>query len=123
MIEILVIFAIITVLMSLGFVGFIKIKENVFDKEAAANLKSIRVAQESYKMSMGTYYPESSSVSDIPSINDNLKLSLVSGAERAWNYTLWDTGCAQADRLGYDDRSWYLTINDTGVEPDPGSCP
>lgn len=122
LIEMAIVIVIIGILASIALSNYFLMKENVLDKKAKSNLKMIRVAEKSYRMDTGNYYPSSGSVSDIATINQNLKLSLLSGSTRNWNYTVWSTGCSRATRNGGDGRSWYLTINDD--EPKVGTgCP
>jgi len=124
LLELLLVVIIIGILASLAIVNYAKTKEYVLDKEAISNLKLIQVAEKGYYFDMNTYYPSSASESNIANINDKLKVSLPSGSNRSWNYTVWSTGCSRATRNGGDGRSWYLTIADLGGDPDAGAgCP
>jgi prepilin-type N-terminal cleavage/methylation domain-containing protein len=125
LLEIVIVVIIIGILATLAIANYGKTKENVLDKEAIYNLKLIQVAEKGYKIDMGTYYPLTGSDLSIANINANLKVSLLSGSNRSWDYTVWNTGCARATRYnGPDTRSWYLTINDADNEPDSGAgCP
>jgi len=114
----------VSILASLGMVGYTKAKENTYDKEAVTNLKIMQAGQQSYRMTMSTYYPPSGSVSDITAINNNLGVFIVGNElQKAWNYTVSSTGCMQAKRNGYDNRTWYLLANNTGADPSSGTCP
>ena len=122
--EVLIVVAIIGILASLAIVNYAKTKEYALDKETISNLKLIQVAEKGYYLDMSTYYPSSTSESNIANINDNLKVSLSSGSNQSWNYTVWSTGCSRATRNGGDGRSWYLTIADLAGDPDAGAgCP
>lgn len=122
--EVLIIVIIIGILASLGIPNYRKTKEYALNKEAISNLKLIQAAEKGYYLDMNTYYPSSASESDIANINSNMKVSLPSGSNRSWDYTVWSTGCSRATRNGDDGRSWYLTIDDVAGEPDAGTgCP
>jgi prepilin-type N-terminal cleavage/methylation domain-containing protein len=122
LLELLIVIVTITILTTLAVANYSRTKENVLDKEAISNLKVIQVAERSYYLDSGTsYYPDSGSVSDIATINQNLHLSLPSSSQRGWDYTVWDTGCGRATRNGGDGRSWYLAVDDLAAEPDSGA--
>jgi type II secretory pathway pseudopilin PulG len=116
---------ILGILVSISLPIYSRTRENFLDKGANADLKLIYTAQISYKLDMGSYYPSTGSDGNITNINSNLKLSLPSGSNRNWNYTVWSTGCGRVTRYnGPDTRSWYLTIDDADGEPNSGAgCP
>lgn len=128
LIEVLVVTIIIGILSTLSISYYTAAKENVADREAASALKNIQVAEKSYFLDTGTYYPPAGSENTIGTINANLKLALPTAATRNWDYAAWSTGCARATRVG-GGRSWFLTITDgsaggTDGEPDSGAgCP
>lgn len=123
LLETLIILIIVSILVSLGIVSFIKTMEATYDREAITNLKIMQCGQYSYMISEGRYYPSLDNISDIASINNNLSVFVSGGSSRAWNYTAYSTGCVQAERNGYDNRTWYMLINDTDEEPNSGACP
>ena len=121
--ELMIVIIIIGILATLSIVNYTRIRENALDREANANLRVIQAAEKSYKMDTGNYYPATGSQSDIATINQNLKLSILSGSNRSWNYTVYSSGCSQATRNGGDGRGWYFKVDDDG-EPDFGTgCP
>lgn len=120
LLETLIVMIIIGILAVLGVSQYFAVREKVLDKEAVSNLKIIQIAEKSYYMDTGSFYPPSGSTSDIPTINRDLKIFLNG---RNWTYQVWSTGCARATRPG-SGRSWFLAVNDSGGEPDLGSgCP
>jgi Tfp pilus assembly protein PilE len=113
--ELLIVIIIIGILATIGFVNYRGIKERTFDREAKAMLKLIQAAEKVYKLeNVNFYYPYSGSETDIASINSYLNLDL---NEQNWDYTVYNTGCAQAVR---DSRNWYLDIS--GSDPINGTC-
>ena len=124
--ELTVVVVIIGILATLGIGYYTAAKENVADQEANANLKNIQVAEKSYNLDHNTFYPSPPTVSEagIGNINVNLKLSLPSGGNINWNYTVYSNGCVQATRNGGDGRSWFINSADSvGTEPNAVSCP
>jgi type II secretory pathway pseudopilin PulG len=121
--EILSVIIIIGILVAIVLPNFAPVREKVLDKEASANLKLIQDAERFYKLETDRYYPNSGSVTDMATINQNLKLSLPTATDRKWNYSCKTNGCADATRYsGPDSRKWYLLID--GSEPVSGStCP
>ena len=116
LLELIVVMLIITILASLGLANYSRSKEIALSKEAVANLKLLQAAEKSYRYEAGTYYPSAvgSNTSDISAINSNLKLSLVSGNGRNWNYTVFSTGCVAAQRNAGSTKWW---LNNTTEEP------
>ncbi len=110
LLEILVVLIIIGILSTFAVTHYGGAKEQVLDKEAISNLKLIRAAERSFKVEMNSYYPSSSSVSNIADINQNLSLMLSNSSNRYWNYEVYSTGCAQATRNGGDSRLWNLPV-------------
>jgi prepilin-type N-terminal cleavage/methylation domain-containing protein len=124
LIEILIVLLIIGITMSLAVNQYISMKETTLDKEAIYNLKLIQVAERSFKVEQGDYYPLTGSVSNISAINQNLSLMLSNDSARFWNYQVWNSGCSRATRTGSTVRYWYLNISDADGEPDSGAgCP
>jgi prepilin-type N-terminal cleavage/methylation domain-containing protein len=76
LIELLVIIVVAGMLGALAFPAYITIKEKAADREAKASLALIQVAQKSYRLENGCYYPCSSTTSNINNINTNLRLRL-----------------------------------------------
>jgi len=122
LLELSIVIVILGILVTLGFVYSYRSKEDVFDKEAIRNLKLIRAAEASFRIEVGSFYPSSGSVSNIPTINQNLGLVLNGNANRGWDYLVKSTGCSQADRNGGSSH-WYLEISDPDLEPNSGVCP
>lgn len=124
LVELLIVIVIIGILATLGTVNYTRTKENTLDKDAQAALVVIRAAERAHLVDMGTCYPPAGSDSNINTINNNLKVLLSNAADRAWNYSVWSTGCSRATRNVAGGRSWYLTINDADDMPDAGAgCP
>jgi len=123
-VELMVVVIIISILASLALANFSRSTESALDKEAFAALRLIHSAQQNYYLEAETYYPNSGTVNSIPLINQNLRLSLPTDANRAWNYAVYSSGCSRATRNGGNGRSWYLTINDADETPNEGAgCP
>lgn len=112
LLELLIVIIIIGILATLAATNFGKAKEDVLDKEAISKLALLQSAQKDYYLDMNSYY----SSSDISNINSNLKVSLPSGVNQSWNYTVYNTGCSQATRNGGDRRTWYFSIADNGSD-------
>jgi type II secretory pathway pseudopilin PulG len=123
LLEILAIIIIIGILAAIALPNFAPVREKVLDKEASASLKLIQAAEKIYRLETDFYYPNSATVSDVATINQNLKLSLPTATDRKWSYSCKTNGCADATRYsGPDSRKWYLLID--GSEPVSGStCP
>jgi len=129
MMELFVSIIIMGVLATLSIHYLTSSKENVADREAASNLKTIQIAEKAYHMDKSTYYPAAGSDNNLGTINTNLKLSLSTEAGRNWDYEVFSTGCAQATRTDAGARQWFLAITDgtaaaTDGEPNAGAgCP
>ena len=118
LIELLVVVSIIAVLSTLAFIGFSGIYEDNIDKEVVASLKQLNMAEDFYHMKNSSYY--ASAV--LADINDNLKVSLLTGTSRNWNYATDATGCVKATRNETGGRTWSIEIDEE--EPDKGgTCP
>jgi prepilin-type N-terminal cleavage/methylation domain-containing protein len=117
--ELLAVVIIIGILAAWGVPNYVTTKEKGADKEAISNLQIMQSAEKAYKLDVASlaYY----SGTDTATINQNLHLSLPTGANRNWNYTTYSTGCVQARRNGNDNRYWNLTmtdaINNTNTTP------
>lgn len=120
--ETVVAILIIAIVATLAIPQYNKTKERIYDEQASADLKIIQMAEKGYHIDMGNYYPSDSSVSDIPTINNNLKLNLPASSSRNWNYTVTSTGCGQATRTKDDERTWCLAVDDAAGVPDSGTC-
>lgn len=126
LLEQIIVIVIIGILATLGITQYQAYRENILDREARENLKMIRSAERIFAMeTQGAYYPSLGNEADITVINANLKVDIRAGAQRNWDYSVFNTGCARATRFnGPDTRSWFLTTNDADGEPDPGAgCP
>lgn len=124
LIELIAVIIVIGVLISLAIGYYNSAKENTIDKEAFSSLKMLRVAEKSYYMDYRIYYEYTGS--DMTNINDNLKVFLVTGNNRNWDYKVYSSGCSQATRYnGPNTRSWCLTIGNDGdpLDCDASPCP
>jgi len=121
--ELIVVVVIVGILATFAMPAFINSREKALDKEAAANLKLIQAAQKIYRMETRNYI-DCPNASDI---NTNLRLDIPTGSPK-WNYLTRgpltaSPGCAQAARVGGNNRTWYLIMNDLDGEPNSGVCP
>jgi prepilin-type N-terminal cleavage/methylation domain-containing protein len=135
LIEILATVMIISIIVLLALPSFSKMQEASLDKEAFGTLKRMQEAVRLYNMEFDQYYPSSGTVSDIPTINRNLKLSLSTAADPSWNYSLKyvaagsgincsiEGTCVQAVRNGSDGRTWRLEICENVDTATSGACP
>ena len=118
LLELITVIIVIGVLVSLAIGYYNTAKENTIDKEAFSSLKMLRVAEKSYYMDYRAYY--GSSV--MTNINTNLKVFLVTGSNRNWDYEVTSSGCSKATRHnGPNTRSWHLTIDNDG-DPVASGC-
>lgn len=121
LIELIVVVIIIGILVSFALPQFGVTKERTLDREAKANLALMRAAERIYRMEIGYYYPNTGSVSNVGSINTDLRLSLPDTSSPNWSYSISSpTGIGAATRLG---RTW--TLDSAGSSEDPactGSC-
>ena len=124
LLELIVVIIIIGILATLGIVNFSASKEKVADKEAFANLGVIQSAEKIYyiESAPNQYYPSADNLTDIATINQNLKVFLMAGPERNWNYTVYSTGCVEAIRNGGDARHWYFNITDIFTNSTNSTC-
>jgi prepilin-type N-terminal cleavage/methylation domain-containing protein len=130
LLEVMITVIIIGILATLATVQYGTYKESAFDKEAQTNLRLIIAAQRIYRMEAAAYYPPASgTVTDIPTINRDLKLYLSNASNRNWNYSTTSnnagpSACAQATRTAAPVRRWRFRSNDNN-EPDPvlDNCP
>ena len=120
LIELIVVIIIIGILATLSITHLAR-REPVFDQEAIANLKVLQAAEKIHRIENNTYYPSIGSESNIININTNLKVLLPAGANRNWNYRVYNNGSCEAQRNGGDNRYWCLRIGD--AEPFAGQCP
>jgi prepilin-type N-terminal cleavage/methylation domain-containing protein len=114
LIEIVVVLTVIGILSALAWPNYMAIKEKTLNREARAMLLLLYTEEKSYKMEHREYYPEAAVVSNIPEINQNLKLSISLSSN--WVFTL-DTTTAgsefvQAARNGSDGRVWKSYLSD-----------
>jgi type II secretory pathway pseudopilin PulG len=116
--ELIAAVIVIGILTSLAIANYTSAKEKTLNKEAFSSLKMLRVAEKSYYMDYRSYY----SSTDMTAINNNLKVYLVTGSKRNWDYTVYSSGCSQAIRSNDPARKWYLTIANDG-DPVAGNCP
>ena len=115
--ELKITIIIIGVLVMVGLPGFHTMQEVSLNREAWGALKRMQEAARLYNMEFSQYYPDAaaSPVSNINTINRNLKISLSTTATPNWNYLLKYEAvgtCVQATRNGDDGRIWSLEIND-----------
>lgn len=114
--EALLTVIVLAVLASFAIPGFLKTTEQAKDKEAQAVLEQIRAAEAFYQARFNAYYPNAGVVTDVDTINLNLRLQI--DPERNWDYSVEALGSADfralATRLspppGYA-RSWEVTKN------------
>lgn len=121
--ELVVVIIIIGIFAAVALPNFVRAREDMLDKEAKPSLKLIQTAEKIFAMNNGAYYPSSGTVTDIATINQNLRIVLYAGTDRKWNYSCSSNGCAQATRFnGPDARTWRISINED--EPVSGAtCP
>ncbi|MDD5155342.1 MAG: hypothetical protein PHF11_02520 [Candidatus Omnitrophica bacterium] len=122
--EILAIIIIIAILAAIALPNFTPIREKVLDKEASASLKLIQAAEKIYRLETDFYYPYpgTTPAPDNSAINQNLKLSLPTGDDKKWDYTVKvptstgdpGSGCSSATRYsGPDTRRWRLGVDES----------
>jgi prepilin-type N-terminal cleavage/methylation domain-containing protein len=114
LIEILIVLTAIGILSALAWPNYLAIKEKTLNREAQEVLLLLHTVEKNYRMEHGEYYPETSAVSAIPEINQNLKLSIPLATN--WAFTL-DTSVsgsefAQAARTASDGRVWKAYLRD-----------
>jgi len=125
LLELIVVILVITILASLGMANYSRSKELALSKEAIANLKLLQAAEKSYSYEVSTYYPSTGNNSTIGTINGNLKLSLVSGDSRNWNYTVYSTGCVSAQKNAGSAKWWLNMTTEEPIQNDtagPSDC-
>ncbi|MCK9433015.1 MAG: type II secretion system protein [Candidatus Omnitrophica bacterium] len=114
LIEIVVVLTAIGILSALAWPNYVAIKEKTLNREARAVLLLLHTAEKNYRMEHGKYYPETTTVSAIPEINQNLKLSIPLATN--WTFTLDTTTSGsefvQAARSGSDSRVWKSYLPD-----------
>lgn len=129
--EVLVVVIIIGILGTLGFTQYAVVRERALGREAVATLKLIAAAQRVYRMEIAAYYGPNA---DQQTINDNLRLSLPTAANRNWSYEITaadaDTFTATATRtIGDTPCTYTLSVpNAAGQDDDTptvaaGTCP
>lgn len=124
LIELMVVIVIIGVLATVGITQHAASKERILDEEVKSNLMALSAAEKTYRLDMGNYYPAAGSESNISLINQELKVLLSGSANRPWNYTVYNTGCVKAQRIGGNNRFFHFTIDDADGQPDAGDgCP
>lgn len=108
-IELIVVVIIIGILAALAVSQYFPARENAFDKEAKASLRLIQAAEKIYNMEVNGYYSNSTNAG----INTELRLSLPTGTNRAWDYSTSSAGAGNAQRLpGGPSRTWILNITE-----------
>lgn len=118
--EVLIVVVIVGILSTLSMTQYSAYRENVFNKEAQANLRMILAAERVARMeSNNNQYV---GCADSAAIRTNLRVDLVR-ANPIWNYSVTinaagDNLCAQATRNGGDARSWSIWAPNLGT-PDP----
>lgn len=105
LLEILVVIVVIGILATLGLTHYQKSKENTFDKEANAILKTMQIAEKSYALDDPSNYIACISTSDC-----NSKLGLIL-SNNQWEFSADDAGTVTATRKTGDMRVWTLAIN------------
>ncbi|GAG47841.1 unnamed protein product, partial [marine sediment metagenome] len=99
--ELIVVVVILGILATLAIPNFFKVMENTKAKEAVASLHQIRAGEHIYRYEENAYWP--SGAGDNAAINAQLNLSLDTGAERNWDYSITadaSTFTATATRIG-----------------------
>lgn len=124
LLELVVVIVILGILVTLGIKQYIPARERAMAREAVSNLRLIAAAEKVYKMETGKYYPNATTVNNVTSINDELKLSLM---DKNWNYSIIgavSTFNATASRVGsggYLDCSF--SVNQTQTDPVVSTTP
>jgi prepilin-type N-terminal cleavage/methylation domain-containing protein len=122
LLETMIILVIIGTLAALAWPAYVNTREEMLKKDAWGNLRYLQAAEKKYHMSHDkAYYPLSDSVSAISQINDNLTMNMPEGGTPAWTYTVYSTGCVQAQRNLSAGDIWHLHIGDEG-DPQSGGC-
>jgi prepilin-type N-terminal cleavage/methylation domain-containing protein len=122
LLETVIVLIIIGILVALAWPNFTTLREEMLKKDAWGNLRYLQAAEKKYHMSKDSkYYPASGSVSNIAQINGNLTMNMPEGGTPAWAYTVYSTGCVQAQRNLSAGDIWHLHIGDEG-DPQSGSC-
>lgn len=117
--ELVIVLVLISVIVMLTLPNYTTMQERAKDKEAIGILKRVQEAQKFYSLEKSTYYPPAPTVfvATLNSINLYLKLDLTTGANRDWDYWVYNSGCGRARRTASDNRNWYLNISDDGRSP------
>ncbi|MFH1128420.1 MAG: type II secretion system protein [Candidatus Omnitrophota bacterium] len=123
--EMLVVIIIIGVLAALALPNFGPFKEKTLEREAKASLSLVRAAEKIYRMENSFYCPDSGSSPILTSaINTNLKLSLLEGTSKNWDYKIVSTGAnnfsARAKRVTDPTKVWCIT--DATEDPYTAAC-
>lgn len=121
LIELIIVVMIVGILTGIAAPSFMRSRERAMDRQAQVILKTIRVAEKSYKLDYTTHAVP---LSTVPSINNVLELDLADNGE--WTYSV--TGGASSftatmtrNRGGYS-RTWTITQSDTNPTCS-GNCP
>jgi type II secretory pathway pseudopilin PulG len=128
--EIVIVLVMAALIFGLAVPGFHRMQERSLDKEPLGNLKRIQEAERLYHMEHNsTYYPLSSTVTVISTINLNLNLNLPDPNPN-WNYQVSSpdglTFTATAARnvgAGDDTRTWTLSTSDPCPTCAGAGCP
>ena len=125
----MIVLFIIGVLATITIPNFGPARERAMDREAAANLRQMSAAERFFQLKNDVLYPSTgcNPTQHIQNINDNLKLDLISGNDRNWDYFCYNNGCVEAIRFGNNWRNLCLRIDDLDGEPNSGNlcitCP
>lgn len=92
LVEVIAVVIIIGVLSALALPLFSKTFEVTRAKQAVASLRQIRAGERIYRTGEGFYYPYSGTVSDINTINTQLRVFLEKHSGRSWNYSIASPG-------------------------------
>jgi prepilin-type N-terminal cleavage/methylation domain-containing protein len=84
LIELLIVVVMVGIVASLALPNYSRMKEATYDKEAIASLKLVAAAEKVYRLERG-YFSEATSTQ---AVNENLKLSLPTGNDKKWDYTI-----------------------------------
>ena len=128
--EVLISIAIVSILAALALPNYSVTKEVTLNREAKASLALIRAAEKIYRMENNFYYPrptasggETSDISGVDGINNNLKLGLPESGTPAWSIIVDSrTGIEKAKATrgvgGTDSRVWEINF----LNDDPPTC-
>ena len=96
LLELIVVVIVIGILASIALPIFTKAKEQAFDREANTVLRLVWVAERSFRMTQGCYYPNGTgTVTNLDDINSNLSIDLIPSPN-------WDFSITSPDSNSYN---------------------